>query len=138
MIFLGQEEKSVIQIDKDLVINYKKSGDSILVDIKRNLTCQLIWYVVYYDLQKVNNSFFTIIKKLYNENYSDISYLKKDNEEFVKCCNLFLKNCKSKISDSIYDVLVRDIDKLKLVIQKLIYICENICYVDDSEDFLSL
>lgn len=138
MIFLGQEEKSVIQIDKDLVINYKKSGDSILVDIKRNLTCQLIWYVVYYDLQKVNNSFFNIIKKLHNENYSDISYLKKDNEEFVKCCNLFLKNCKSKISDSIYDILVRDIDKLKLVIQKLIYICENICYVDDSEDFLSL
>ena len=64
MILLNQEVVSPIKIDKDLVMTYKHEGDRYLVAINHNLTKQLVSYLVYYDLQQVNNAFFLILKNL--------------------------------------------------------------------------
>ena len=85
MIFLNREESSVFKIEKDLVVDYKRTGDQYLVSIYHELTKQLIPYTVYNDLQKVDNYFYMIIKGLLYEEYTDI-------EKFRETYSIFVKN----------------------------------------------
>jgi hypothetical protein len=129
MIFLNREESSVFKIEKDLVVDYKRTGDQYLVSIYHELTKQLIPYTVYNDLQKVDNYFYMIIKGLLYEEYTDIEKFRETYSIFVKKCDIFLKNSKeSFLTDDNMKVCDFYIDKLKLLMQKLMYIAENICY----------
>lgn len=129
MIFLNREESSVFKIEKDLVVDYKRTGDQYLVSIYHELTKQLIPYTIYNDLQKVDNYFYLIIKGLLYEEYTDIEKFRENYSIFVKKCDLFLKNSKeSFLTDDNMKVCDFYIDKLKLLMQKLMYIAENICY----------
>lgn len=129
MIFLNREESSVFKIEKDLVVDYKRTGDQYLVSIYHELTKQLIPYTIYNDLQKVDNYFYTIIKGLLYEEYTDIEKFRENYSIFVKKCDIFLKNSKeSFLTDDNRKVCDFYIDKLKLLMQKLMYIAENICY----------
>lgn len=129
MIFLNREESSVFKIEKDLVVDYKRTGDQYLVSIYHELTKQLIPYTVYNDLQKVDNYFYLIIKGLLYEEYTDIEKFRENYSIFVKKCDIFLKNSKeSFLTDDNMKVCDFYIDKLKLLMQKLMYIAENICY----------
>ena len=133
MIFLNIKEDPVVNIDKDLVLNYKHEGDLHLVTIKHNMTKQLVAYKVYWYLQQVNNSFYTIIKGLAKEQYTDMTTLRNDYSEFIKNCNIFIKNCEGAVSEQVYDKVNSSLEKLKLSMQKLMYIAENICSVEDSD-----
>lgn len=129
MIFLNREESSVFKIEKDLVVDYKRTGDQYLVSIYHELTKQLIPYTIYNDLQKVDNYFYLIIKGLLYEEYTDIEKFHENYSIFVKKCDIFLKNSKeSFLTDDNMKVCDFYIDKLKLLMQKLMYIAENICY----------
>jgi hypothetical protein len=129
MIFLNREESSVFKIEKDLVVDYKRTGDQYLVSIYHELTKQLIPYTIYNDLQKVDNYFYLIIKGLLYEEYTDIEKFRENYSIFVKKCDIFLKNSKeSFLTDDNMKVCDFYIDKLKLLMQKLMYIAENICY----------
>ena len=129
MIFLNREESSVFKIEKDLVVDYKRTGDQYLVSIYHELTKQLIPYTVYNDLQKVDNYFYLIIKGLLYEEYTDIEKFRENYSIFVKKCDIFLKNSKeSFLTNDNMKVCDFYIDKLKLLMQKLMYIAENICY----------
>lgn len=130
MIFLNQKEEPVIHINPDLVINYKRQGDRLLVEIRRTLTKQLVFYGLYADLQLVNNAFFSVIDNLLNEVYRDQYEIHKGQQEFEKTCNMFIKNCDGIIDDNVYEHVVECLDDLKLVIQKIVYISENICLED--------
>lgn len=131
MIFLNKEEEQIISIDPDIVLNYKHEGDMYLVNIQHELTKQLISYLVFYDLQKVNNSFFKLIQNLSEGNYFDIVDFRNDYAEFIKCCKTFLKGCEGIEEVGVYDSVKESIDKLQLSIQKLVYIIENFCYLED-------
>lgn len=129
MIFLNREESSVFKIEKDLVVDYKRTGDQYLVSIYHELTKQLIPYTIYNDLQKVDNYFYLIIKGLLYDEYTDIEKFRENYSIFVKKCDIFLKNSKeSFLTDDNMKVCDFYIDKLKLLMQKLMYIAENICY----------
>lgn len=129
MIFLNREESSVFKIEKDLVVDYKRTGDQYLVSIYHELTKQLIPYTIYNDLQKVDNYFYLIIKGLLYDEYTNIEKFRENYSIFVKKCDLFLKNSKeSFLTDDNMKVCDFYIDKLKLLMQKLMYIAENICY----------
>lgn len=127
MIYLNREIESAFKVDPDLVADYKVICDRYLVNIRRNLTKQLIFYKVYYDLQQVNNAYFLIIDKLLNGLYENIESLKKDNSDFVKCCNVFVKSSTTVVPENVMDLVDADIDRLKLAMNKLIYILENYC-----------
>lgn len=129
MIFLGVKEEPVVSIDSDLVLNYKHEGDMCLVNIQHELTKQLISYKVYYHLQQVDNAFFKIIDNLLKDKYTDDKQIQDDYGDFVKMCNVFLKNCESIEYENVYKNVLVSIDNLKLNIQKLIYIVQNICSV---------
>lgn len=129
MIFLNREESSVFKIEKDLVVDYKRTGDQYLVSIYHELTKQLIPYTIYNDLQKVDNYFYLIIKGLLYDEYTDIEKFRETYSIFAKKCDIFLKNSKeSFLTDDNMKVCDFYIDKLKLLMQKLMYIAENICY----------
>ena len=133
MIFLNKDIVSVFNVNKDLIVNYKSEGDRYLVDIRRCLSKQLVYYILYTDLQKVNNSYFTIIDRLLNDEYEDVYKFKKDCSEFNNIQKVFLKSCEGFIDENVMEDVKHDIEKLDLLIQRLIYILENICY-DESED----
>lgn len=129
MIFLNREKSSVFKIEKDLVVDYKRTGDQYLVSIYHELTKQLIPYTIYNDLQKVDNYFYLIIKGLLYGEYTDIEKFRENYSIFVKKCDIFLKNSKeSFLTDDNMKVCDCYIDKLKLLMQKLMYVAENICY----------
>lgn len=129
MIFLNREKSSVFKIEKDLVVDYKRTGDQYLVSIYHELTKQLIPYTIYNDLQKVDNYFYLIIKGLLYDEYTDIEKFRENYSIFVKKCDIFLKNSKeSFLTDDNMKVCDCYIDKLKLLMQKLMYVAENICY----------
>ena len=129
MIFLNREESSVFKIEKDLVVDYKRTGDQYLVSIYHELTKQLIPYTIYNDLQKVDNYFYLIIKGLLYDEYTELNKFRETYSMFVKKCDIFLKNTKeSFLTDDNMKVCDFYIDKLKLLMQKLMYIAENICY----------
>lgn len=132
MIFLNKEKEQIISIDEDLVLNYKHEGDLFLVSIHHELTKQLISYLIYYDLQQVDNDFFKIIKNLIEGNYTDISQLRNQYSEFTKSCNTFLKGCENIENENVYNSVSKSIEGLKLCVQKLIYIVENFCYLEED------
>ena len=133
MIYLTNHIDSAFDIDNDLVADYKITCDQYLVNVRRNLTRQLVFYKVYNYLQKVNNTYFVIIDKLMNNQYESLEQLKKDYSEFEKECNSFIKNCETVIPENIINRVKKDIDKLRLAMNKLLYIAENICL--KSEDY---
>lgn len=132
MIFLNKEEESVFNIDRDLVVDYKRTGDRYLVSMYHELTKQLIPYTIYNDLQKVDNYFYLIVKSLLHDEYTKLSEMQDSYSQFIRYCDIFIKNCSGRVPDSSYDVCEFFIDKLKLLMNKLTYIAENICY--DLED----
>ena len=132
MIFLNQEEESVFTIDKDLVVEYKRTGDRYLVSMYHELTKQLIAYTIYNDLQKVDNYFYAIIKGLLYDEFTKLSTMQNNYSSFVRYCDVFIKNCEDVVPEESYKIVVFYVDKLKLLMQKLVYIAENICY--DLED----
>lgn len=132
MIYLNREPVSVFKIDPDLVVDYKVICDEILVNIRRNLSRQLIFYKVYYDLQQLYNGFFSIFDKLLNNLYEDSSVFNKDVSDFKGLCDVLLKNSENIIPENIHDLVDSDIKKLLLTIDKLVYIINNYC--DFSED----
>jgi hypothetical protein len=132
MIYLNREPVSVFKIDPDLVVDYKVICDEILVNIRRNLSRQLIFYKVYYDLQQMYNGFFSIFDKLLNNLYEDSSVFNKDVSDFKGLCNVLLKNSENIIPENIHNLVDSDIKKLLLTIDKLVYIINNYC--DFSED----
>lgn len=132
MILLNQEVVSPIKIDKDLVMTYKHEGDRYLVAINHNLTKQLVSYLVYYDLQQVNNAFFLILKNLVKGYYETIDDFRTDYADFIKKCDLFLKSCDDNIPEGVSEITCKKIDSLKLAVQKLSYIVENICLMEEN------
>jgi hypothetical protein len=132
MIYLDRKPVSVFKVDHDLVIEYKRTCDGLLINIRRNLTKQLIIDKVYYDLQQVNDSYYNIIYKLLNDLYDEASKLDSDYKNFISTSNVFVKNCEAVVPDGVKQLVIKDVDRLKLAMQRLIYILENIC--NDSED----
>lgn len=132
MIFLNQTEPSVITIDPDLVVNYKRESDLYLINIRRTLTRQLVYYKIYYYLQKVNNSFFKIISSLLEEKYTDRGMFLKDKTTFYNDLTVFLKSCDNLVRDSVYESIEYDVNALKLIIEKLTKIIEDFCMEDKA------
>lgn len=134
MIYLNREIKSAFNVDPDLVVDYKSVCDRYLVNIRRNLTKQLVFYKVYYDLQQVNNSYFAMIDKLMNEEYEFIEQLNKDYAKFVNCCTVFERNSRTIVPDNVMELVEKDVDKLKLAVDKLLYIVKNLCLCSEEKD----
>ena len=132
MIFLNRGEPSVIKIDPDLVIDYKRESDLYLVNIKRSLTKQLVYYKVYYELNKVNNAFYAIIDGLLNEKYTKVQDFRNDVKDFSSAVNVFLRTCTDIIEEHVFYLVKADTDAVDLIIKKLVSIVENYCM--KSED----
>ena len=132
MIYLNRDVKSIFNVDQDLLVDYKRICDRYLINIRRNLTKQLVFYKVYCDLQYVDNSFFVIIDKLLNDLYTGIDQLDKDYSVLIKYCNTFLKNSERIVPNNIHDLVEKDIKSLQLAMDKLIYILKNFCISEDN------
>jgi hypothetical protein len=137
MIWLHHEKEPAFQINKDMVLDYKRTADDVLISIRRELSRQLIYYMVYTDLQQVNNSFFKMMDGLLNDLYLEAVDLKDDNAEFEQYCKAFIKGCQGFVSDEALEYVTKKIDDLKLIIKKLLYVIENYCTEEKSEDRLS-
>lgn len=134
MIFLNKEIKSVVFMDRDLVATYKRTCDRLFINIHRNLTKQLVDYLVYYHLQEMENAFGVIIDNLLNQTYEDINDYFHDKGDFSKMVNEFEKSLEGSLPDYVYDVVIRYIDRLKREMNKLYYVIENICYFAEGKD----
>lgn len=132
MIFLNKEEPSVISIDKDIVVDYKRESDLYLINIKRSLTRQLVFYGVYTGLNKLNNSFYKIISGLLNDEYKDMQTFRDDYKAFSVTCSEFIKECENYVDDDVLESVSYEVNCVDLIIKKLIAIVENFCV---SEDF---
>ena len=128
MIILNKEIISPVKIDKDLVMTYKHEGDRYLVAVNHNLTKQLVSYLVYYDLQQVNNAFFKILKYLIKGYYENLDDFEADYVDLIKKCDIFIKSCNDNIPEGVAEISCDKIDMFKLAMQKLKYVVDNICY----------
>lgn len=137
MIWLHHEEEPAFKINKDMVLDYKRTADDVLISIRRELSRQLVYYMVYTDLQQVNNSFFKMIDGLLNDLYLEASELKDDNAVFVQNCKAFLKGCQGFVSEEALEYVTKEIEDLQLIIKKLLYIIDNYCTDEKSEDIWS-
>ena len=132
MIYLNKVEEPNIIINQDLVIEYKEEGDIYLVNVKRNMTKQLVGYTHYQTLQKINNSFYFIIQGLLEDKFENVTKLKDAYRKLVVNCNTLIKNISNLLPDDIYNTICEDLDSLQLLIEKLIYIVENFCFLEDK------
>jgi hypothetical protein len=132
VILLNREIVSVINIDPDLVATYKRSCDRYLINIHRNLTRQLVDYVVYYHYQQMMNMFGEIINNLIDGLYEDIDDFYTDKEELAKRISVFRKSMEGTITDSVYETLVKFTDMFEREMNKLYYVIENVCYVAEG------
>jgi hypothetical protein len=132
MIFLNHEEEPVVTINKDMVLDYKQTGDDCLVGIKRELSKQLVYYILYTDLQEVNASFGTIIEKLLDNKYLDVRDLDKDIAKLDKNCKALLKSCDGFVEEYVIENVKIWVDRLLLCVSKLKYILDKFC-TDNSE-----
>ena len=132
MIYLNKVEEPNIIINQDLVIEYKEEGDIYLVNVKRNMTKQLVGYTHYQTLQKINNSFYFIIQGLLEDKFKNVTRLKDAYRKLVVNCNTLIKNISNLLPDDIYNTICEDLDSLQLLMEKLIYIVENFCFVEDK------
>lgn len=132
MILLNQEESTFFKIDKDLVKRYKREGDIYLIAIKHEMTKQLVSYKVYFDLQKINNMFYRIIKSLYRSEYYNLSQFENDYSEFEKRCKTYIKNCNGELPETVYDCVIKNINRLQLLMQKLKTICIDFCQQEET------
>ena len=132
MILLNHEEPSFFRIDKDLVKRYKREGDLCLISIRHEMTKQLVSYKVYFDLQKINNMFYRIIKGLYRSEYDNISQFQNDYSEFEKRCKTYIKNCNGELPELVHDSIMKDINSLQLLMQKLKTICIDFCQQEEN------
>jgi len=132
MIYLNKVEEPNIVINQDLVIEYKEEGDIYLVNVKRNMTKQLVGYTHYQTLQKINNSFYFIIQGLLEDKFENVTKLKDAYRKLVVNCNTLIKNISNLLPDDIYNTICEDLDSLQLLMEKLIYIVENFCFVEDK------
>lgn len=128
MILLNKEIVSVINIDKDLVVTYKTTCDRYLINIHRELTKQLVDYIVYYYFQEMENMFGKIIDNLLNGLYDDIDMYYADKEEFSKWVTTFVKSLEGAVFDTAYEKVIKYTDRLDLEMNKMYYIIENVCY----------
>ena len=128
MILLNKEIVSVINIDKDLVVTYKTTCDRYLINIHRELTKQLVDYIVYYYFQEMENMFGKIIDNLLNGLYDDIDVYYADKEEFSKWVTTFVKSLEGAVFDTTYEKVINYTDRLDLEMNKMYYIIENVCY----------
>jgi hypothetical protein len=80
----------------------------------------------------MNNSYYKVIYKLLNDKYESLESFKKDNSEFIKSCDVFIKNSNNVVPEHIYKIVCNEIDKLKLAMNKLVYIAEEICYSEEK------
>ena len=132
MIYLNKVEEPNIIINQDLVIEYKEEGDIYLVNVKRNMTKQLVGYTHYQTLQKINNSFYFIIQGLLEDKFENVTKLKDAYRKLVVNCNTLIKNISNLLPDDIYNTICEDLDSLQLLMEKLIYIVENFCFLEDK------
>ena len=132
MIFLNATEEKHLFVNSDLVIKYKKRCDVFLMDIKRELTKQPIYYKIYEYYQKVCNTFYAIIENLLDGTCETESDLRAISEEFYKACTAFIKQCEAVISEISYDFVCSRIDLLKRAMDKLIQVACTYCF--DLED----
>lgn len=134
MIFLNAQEVKHLFVDEDLVIKYKKRSDVYLIDIKRELTKQPVYYKIYEYYQNLCNTFYAIIEQLLDGTCETESDLRAISEEFYKACTSFIKQCESIISERSYDFVCKCVENLKMVIDKIVYISCNYCFdVEDEE-----
>ena len=118
----SQDDRTPLKINKQLLYEYKEECDTYLVNIKRELTRALVDYKLFQQLQQVNNSFFIIIDYLDTERYTVFKELKDHKVDLNNDINIFTKNCRGKIPNSIFRNIYYNLDKLMLTINKLIEI----------------
>lgn len=135
MIWLNSKEPSVINVNKDLVLKYKRTADDCFINIKRWLSRQCVYFILYTDLQEVLNQFGSIIDKLLNEEYTEVNDWNKDDAQFSRLCKAFLKGCEGFVDDITMEGVTKEVDSLLLCVQKLKYIIDNLCL--DAEDSFS-
>lgn len=130
MIFLNYTPKSVYSFNKQLLAQYKRTGDSYLADIRRNMSKQLTDYGLYYYLQNVNNAYYVIIGGLLDGTYENSEQIYKDQKYFEKCCDEMLNEFHGGVPEAVYDRICVLTENVQLLIQKLINILNDYCLED--------
>lgn len=125
MIILEVEGEKSMSINTDMLNNYKKESDMYLINVKRELTKQLVDYRCFKKLQTVNNSFYVILKNLHERYYTNSNLLIKDKEVLQKEIDLFLKSIKVEVSNEKFNNINNSLGKLILVVTKLIKIADS-------------
>lgn len=126
MIKLYNQKDSPLRVNIDLVNEYKHQADIYLLDMRRELTRALVDYIAFRDLQLVNNSFFDIVDKLLNQEFTCLSELRDSNQKLVVTLETFLKVCKQSVEVNIYTPINISARKFILTVHKLIQIIESI------------
>lgn len=126
MIKLYNQKDSPLRVNIDLVNEYKRQADIYLLDMRRELTRALVDYIAFRDLQLVNNSFFDIVDKLLNQEFTCLSELRDSNQKLVVTLETFLKVCKQSVEVNIYAPINISARKFILTVHKLIQIIESI------------
>lgn len=121
-----QDNNSPLLINKELLQLYRERCDTYLVNIKRQLSRNLVDYKLFQELQQVNNSFFVIIDYLDSEHYTTVKEVEDDRQLLVNNINIFTKHCKNCVPLDIFESIMDDCNILALTIHKLIQIVKTV------------
>ena len=112
-----------------MALDYKKTCDSYLVDIRRNMTKQLLDYRLYTPLKELYNTYGKLILGIANGTYVDMKEFDTDCGLFTHAAKDFAQDIKNRVSEDMYTKICYDVDCVQKSIDKLIYILKNFCYV---------
>lgn len=122
-------------INPKLLAHYKEECDIYLVDVKRQLTRSLVDYRIFQKLQDVYNYYYVIIRKLEEQEYTNINQMEDDKKYLRGLVVAFQKECKPAVSTSIYTDIMSNCNKVMLTLIKLIKIVKDVNTNNDDNMF---
>ena len=126
MIFLQQNKEPEINVNRDLVLQYKARGDIYLVAIRTELTKQLVFYEVYDYWQDMCNAYYDVISLVLDPTSYDSKTMRDNMKKFSESIKSFLKRIQGYVLDNVIDKLEKYCSKLEYLLTKFNYIVEKI------------
>lgn len=130
----GNNDEPLI-ISPKLLSYYREECDVYLVDIKRQLTRSLVDYRVFQKLQDVYNYYYVIIRKLEEQEYTNLNEIADDKKILHALMTELQKECKPAVSTDIYDDVISNCNKVMLTLIKLIQIIKTVNTDNDDTMF---
>ena len=129
MIWLNQTTDPIFNVDMDFLLEYKKECDRYLGGIKHILTCQLVDYTVYCDMQILYDTFGKLLYGLIKETIQNKKEYEQMKKDISVATNTFRKGLEGALPEDVIAEVLEQVDLFTTQMKKFYYVLETVCYI---------